>query len=149
TRAIERVVEGDVRVIMAGHKTGDIYYTKRDGAETYVYATSVTTKATRQIAKLPRGGVSSINADETLMLGVYTEGDTGRGGGGGRRGGKAAGAPAATEPPPGMSNTSASQPNSGGTNATFQANYRANWPDGTPMTFAEAKEFSLHNRLLA
>jgi oligogalacturonide lyase len=149
THAIEQVVAGDVRVIMAGHKTGDIYYTKRDGAETFVYATAVATKMTRQIARLPRGGVASINADETLMLGSYTEGQTGNGFGRGRRGGNAAEAPAAGRGGPAMSNTSASQPNAGGANATFQANYRATWPDGTPMTFAEAKDLALHNRLMA
>ena len=35
---------GEVRVIMAGHKTGDIYYTKRVSTETFVYATSISTK---------------------------------------------------------------------------------------------------------
>ena len=129
TRQIDLIVAGEVRVIVAGRKTGDLYYTKREGADTFVYATHVATKATRHIARLPRGGVSSINADETLLLGVYTEG--------------------ASAPPSGMSNTSASQPNNGGANPTFQANYAAQWPDGTPMTYAEAKDLSLHRRLLA
>ncbi len=129
TRQIDLIVSGEVRVIVAGRKTGDLYYTKREGADTFVYATHVATKATRQIARLPRGGVSSINADETLLLGVYTEG--------------------ASASPSGMSNTSASQPNNGGANPIFQANYAAQWPDGTPMTYAEAKDLSLHRRLLA
>ncbi len=149
TRAIEQIVAGEVRVIMAGHKTGDIYYTKRNGADTFVYATTIATKATREIAKLPRGGVASINADETLMLGSYTEGQTGNGFGGRRGGNPAADAPPPAPGQPAMSNTAASQPNTGGANATFQANYRATFPDGTPMTFAEAKDLSLHNRLMA
>ena len=150
TRKIELIVPGEVRVIVAGRKTGDVYYTKREGTDTFVYAAHLETKATRQIAKLPRGGVSSINADETLMLGVFTEGQTGAGfGGGSLKNSSASSSPAGAAPPPGMANTSASQPNTGGANATFQGNYSAKWPDGTPMTFAEAKDLSLHNRLMA
>ena len=158
TRQIDLIVPGEVRVIVAGHRTGDVYYSKRTGSDTFVYAVHVATKAIRQIAKLPRGGVSSINADETLMLGVFTEGQTGPDPSGrGRRspaapsGSTAASAPtsAAASPPSGMANTSASQPNTGGANPTFQGNYAAKWPDGTPMTYAEAKDLALHNRLLA
>ncbi len=158
TRKLDLVVEGEVRVIVAGHKTGDIYYSKLvpkesikpDGTketvnEAWIFAANVETKAVREIAKLPRGGIASINADETLMVGVYTEGQQGFGSG--RRRETEAPPPAAGQPS--MSNTSASQPNNGGANPTFQANYSAKWPDGTPMTFAEAKDLSLHNRLMA
>jgi len=70
-------------VLVAGHRTGDVYYTKRpaggragaaggrnsDGAT--VYATNVDTGATREVVKLPPGrNVSSLNADETLLLAV-------------------------------------------------------------------------------
>jgi oligogalacturonide lyase len=147
TREIELIVPGEVRVIEAGHKTGDIYYSRRDGTESFIYAAHVATKSVRQIIRLPRGGVSSINADETLMLGVYTEGQTGAGPGGG--GNRRAAADLAATTPGGMMNTSASQPNNGGVNPTFQGNYSAKWPDGTPMTYAEAKDLSLHNRLMA
>jgi oligogalacturonide lyase len=152
TRAIESVVTGRVSVIMVGNKSGDVYYSQRlsrdpassaatsttppPSPEVRVYATNLATKKTREIAKLPRGGVSSINADETLMLGLYREGgDAPRG--------------APDGPPAGMSNTSGAQPNAAGTNPTFQGNYSAKWPDGTPMTYAEAKDLSLHNRLMA
>lgn len=75
TRAITRVVEGRVNVIVAGRKTGDVYYS-RDRA---VYAADLSTGAARKIADLPPGGsVASVNADETLLLGTITEG--GRGG---------------------------------------------------------------------
>jgi oligogalacturonide lyase len=71
TRAIERVVEGRVNVIITGHKTGQVYYT-RSGA---VYATDLNTKVTREIAKLPpRGSVASVNADETLLAGIIDDG---------------------------------------------------------------------------
>ncbi len=85
TRAIEKVVEGRVNVIITGRKTGQVYYA-RNGV---VYATDLNTKETREIAKLPpRGSVSSVNADETLLAGII---DEGVGGGG----------PGIRNPPPG------------------------------------------------
>jgi oligogalacturonide lyase len=76
TRAIEKVVEGRVNVIVTGRKSGQVYYAKREGAETIIYATHLDTKATKRIAALPRGAIASVNADETLLLGSYTEGNT-------------------------------------------------------------------------
>lgn len=76
TRAIEKVVEGRVNVIITGKKTGQVYYIKRD-PKTFtaaVYATDLNTKATREVAKLPPGAsVSSVNADETLLAGTIDE----------------------------------------------------------------------------
>lgn len=78
TRAIERVVEGRVSIIIVGHKTGEVYYTKfvRDAGRfaATVYATDLNTKATREVVKLPPGvSVSTINADETLLAGTLDE----------------------------------------------------------------------------
>jgi oligogalacturonide lyase len=71
TRAIEKVVDGRVNVIITGKKTGDIYYTKAG----VVYATNLKTKATREVAKLPPcASVASVNADETLLAGIIDEG---------------------------------------------------------------------------
>jgi oligogalacturonide lyase len=71
THATKPVVEGRVRVIVTGRKTQQVYYLK-DGA---VYATDVDTRATRKIADLPEhGSVATVNADETLLAGTYTEG---------------------------------------------------------------------------
>ena len=71
TRAVEKVVEGRVNVIITGRKTGQIYYTRQG----VVYATDLNTKATREVAKLPpRGSVASVNADETLLAGIIDEG---------------------------------------------------------------------------
>jgi oligogalacturonide lyase len=71
TLAIERVVEGRVNVLMVGKKTGQVYYVKD---RTTVYATDLNTRATREIGKLPpRGSVSSVNADETLLAGIIDE----------------------------------------------------------------------------
>lgn len=68
------VVSGRVRVIEAGRKSQNVYYIK-EGA---VYSTDTETGATREIGKLPpRGSVATVNADETLLAGTYTE-DTGR-----------------------------------------------------------------------
>jgi oligogalacturonide lyase len=71
TRAIEKVVDGRVNVIITGKKTGDIYYTKAG----VVYATNLSTKTTREVAKLPpRTSIASVNADETLLAGTIDEG---------------------------------------------------------------------------
>src|SRR5678815_2665144 len=55
TRAIEKVVDGRVGVIIVGRKSGDVYYTRtvtNDGVRaTTVYATNLSTKATREIVK--------------------------------------------------------------------------------------------------
>lgn len=64
------VVQGSVRIIVAGRKSNSVYYTK-DGV---VYAADIDTGATRSIAKLPpRASVATVNADETLLAGTYTE----------------------------------------------------------------------------
>src|SRR6266478_426640 len=72
THAAKPVVQGKVRIIVTGRKTQSVYYTK-EGA---VYAADVDTGAAREIAKLPpRGSVSTVNADETLLAGTYIEGN--------------------------------------------------------------------------
>jgi oligogalacturonide lyase len=78
TRAVERVVEGRVSILIVGKKTGQVYYTKfvRDGSKfsATVYATDLDTKATREVVKLPPGvSVSTVNADETLLAGTLDE----------------------------------------------------------------------------
>jgi len=70
TQATKRVVEGGARLVEVGHKTASVYYI-RDGA---VFVTGTETGATREIAKLPpRGSIATVNADETLIAGTYTE----------------------------------------------------------------------------
>src|ERR1017187_6838370 len=74
THATKTVVTGRVRVIVAGRKTQNVYYTK-EGA---VWSTDVDSGATREIAKLPAhnsAGVATVNADETLLAGTYIEND--------------------------------------------------------------------------
>lgn len=72
THQAKGVVEGRVRLIDAGRKTQRVYYLK-EGA---VYSTDVETRETKKIADLPRrGGISTVNADETLLAGTYIEGE--------------------------------------------------------------------------
>ncbi len=72
THAAKPVVEGKVRIIVTGRRTQSVYYLK-DGA---VYASDVDTGAAREIARLPpRGSISTVNADETLLAGTFIEGD--------------------------------------------------------------------------
>src|SRR3954469_6082341 len=76
TRAVKPLVPGPVSVLVAGHKSGDVYYTKRSNAAgATVYAANVNTGAIREVVKLPPGrAVASLNADETLLLGTYVDG---------------------------------------------------------------------------
>jgi len=72
THTIDKVVEGRVNVIVTGRKTGQVYYSKNG----VVYSTDLNTHETREIGKLPpRGSVSTVNADETLLAGAITEGE--------------------------------------------------------------------------
>src|ERR1044071_7015389 len=78
TRADEKVVDGRVSIIIVGHKTGQVYYTRfvREPGKfsATVYATDLDTKQTREVAKLPPGvSVATINADETLLAGTLDE----------------------------------------------------------------------------
>ena len=70
TRAMKKIVEGRVRIVEVGHKTQSVFYTK--GAA--VFVTDIDTGATREIAQLPeRSSIVTVNADETLLAGTYTE----------------------------------------------------------------------------
>ena len=78
TRAIEKIVDGRVGVLIVGRKSGDVYYTRtvtnNNVRTTTVYATNLNTKATREIVKLPMAtSVVTVNADETLLAGTLDE----------------------------------------------------------------------------
>lgn len=78
TRAVEKIVEGRVHIIMVGRKTGKIYFgeTKVENGVTnrFVGTIDPNTKAVQEILKLKRGQeVSTVNADETLLGGTFTE----------------------------------------------------------------------------
>src|SRR5579862_9109897 len=55
TREVKPLVAGPVSVLVAGRRTGDVYYTKRNTGGAIVYATNVDTGATREVVKLPPG----------------------------------------------------------------------------------------------
>lgn len=136
TREIKPLVPGRVAVLVTGHKTGDVYFLKRSGgdkeggnrfdpkASVVVYAANVDTGAVREVVKLPPGRtVSSLNADETLLLGAYVKGEEG---------------------------TPSSGSRFPGREQRFgQPNYEANGPDGKPLPYAEAKDLRLHETLMA
>jgi oligogalacturonide lyase len=117
TREIEKVLDGRVNVIVVGRKSRQVYYT-RTGT---LYATNLDTRATKEIVKLPfRGGLSSLNADETLLLGARTEVE-GQGPYGGQR------------------------ERQFGTNPQLPTQQLG--PNGKPLTYAERKEVMMNNRL--
>jgi len=72
THATKPVVTGNVRVIVTGRKTQSVYYLRGDT----VFSTDADSGVTREIAKVPaRSSVVTVNADETLLAGTYTERD--------------------------------------------------------------------------
>jgi oligogalacturonide lyase len=79
TRALTRIVEGKVKLLFVGRKTGAVYYEKALSADPMgpkvIMATDPYTKATREVAKMDRGGLQTLNADETLLAGVAVRTD--------------------------------------------------------------------------
>jgi oligogalacturonide lyase len=78
THAVEKIIEGRTHIIMVGRKTGKIYFgrtTIADGVTNrFVCAMDPNTKAVQEILKLRRGQeISTVNADETLLGGTFTE----------------------------------------------------------------------------
>ena len=79
TRALTKIVEGRVRLLYVGRKTGAVYYEKALSDDPMgpkaVMATDPYTKATRQVVKMDRGALQTLNADETLLAGVAVRTD--------------------------------------------------------------------------
>jgi oligogalacturonide lyase len=78
THAVEKITEGRTHIIMAGRKTGQIYYVtgkvENGATNRWVCAIDPQTKAIREILRLARGQeVSAVNADETLLGGTFIE----------------------------------------------------------------------------
>jgi oligogalacturonide lyase len=70
THQVKQVVKDRVRIVEVGHKTGSVFYTKGQS----VFVADVETGESREIAQLPqRSSVVTVNADETLLAGTYTE----------------------------------------------------------------------------
>lgn len=94
TRSIQPVVEGRADQAVVGRKSRQVYYMRGGG----VYATHLDTRATREIARIPRemrrGSGLAVNSDETLLAGSCTEAE-----------GKPASAAAAGTRPAGRTNS--------------------------------------------
>jgi oligogalacturonide lyase len=130
THAIDTVVGTGTtnHVVAFGRKTRQVYYTNQG----VLYATSIDTKKTLTIAKLPRGyGVQTVNADETLFAGTTVTAS----GLGWQTGGTGGSGPAMQNPMLGPKVTGTE------TGPDFVA------PDGHRWTFAELKERKLDKRL--
>ena len=81
SRQARQVVRGRVRLIEAGRKNERVYYV-REGA---AWWTDIDSGQSRRIGALPpRGSLSTVNADESLLAGVYIEGTEGQDYGAGR-----------------------------------------------------------------
>lgn len=78
TREVKQIVTGEVVILTVGRKSGDVFYVRRSGEGSAVYATALDTGATREVVKLPPGtnrGNLAINADETLLVGIGPDPD--------------------------------------------------------------------------
>jgi oligogalacturonide lyase len=82
TRASRVVVPGKDRPLFVGRKSGLVYFARSGGAgvseqqsATEIFSVAVTGGKPRRIAKIERGTIGSINADETLLLGILAERD--------------------------------------------------------------------------
>jgi oligogalacturonide lyase len=121
TRKNIRLVEGKVRALFVGRKSGLIWFSRGENAgrpeqqkQVGIYTVKPTGGKPRLIATIAQGSIGSINADETLLLGSYAEKDW--------------------------------QLEQGARDPRFEANYAATGKDGKPLTFAEAKEVRLLER---
>lgn len=118
----------DLQLLFTGRKTRSVYYASRrrdDGAgATTIFAADIDSGTVRKVATVAKGSIGSINADETLLLGQWAASDR-----------------------PLQPDGTAKEPE---IKQQFgQANYAANGPDGKPLSFAEAKEVRLNERLEA
>jgi oligogalacturonide lyase len=80
TRKNKLIVPGKVRALFVGRKTGLVYFSRSEGAgnseqqtPTSIFTVPVAGGKPRHIAQIERGFIGSVNADETLLLGVYSE----------------------------------------------------------------------------
>ncbi len=78
TRAVEKIIEGRVHIIMVGRQTGKIYIGQAEiiagVTNRWICRIDPNTKAVEKILKLQRGQeISTVNADETLLGGTFTE----------------------------------------------------------------------------
>lgn len=82
TRRNTVIVPGKARPLFVGRKSGLVYFIRTEGAgvseqqtPTEIFTVPATGGTPRRVAKIDRGFIGSVNADETLLLGVYAERD--------------------------------------------------------------------------
>lgn len=82
TRKTRLLVPGKDTPLFVGRKSGLVYFARTEGAgvseqqtPTRVFTVSVDGGKPREVAKIDRGMIGSVNADETLLLGVFAERD--------------------------------------------------------------------------
>jgi oligogalacturonide lyase len=121
TRKNTLLVEGKVRALFVGRKSGLIYFSRGENTgrpeqqkSIGIFTVPATGGKPARIATVERGAIASVNADETLLLGSYAEREW--------------------------------QLEQGPRDPRFEANYQATGKDGKPLTFAEAKEVRLLQR---
>jgi oligogalacturonide lyase len=80
TRRNQLIVPGKSTPLFVGRKSGLVYFARSDGpnaseqqTSTTVFTVPVSGGTPRQVAKIARGMIGSVNADETLLLGVFAE----------------------------------------------------------------------------
>ncbi len=131
TWEMKPLVQGQgITLLFTGRRTRTAYYAtqlRNDGSgPSSVYAVDIDTGRKRKVADVPGGSIGSINADETMLLGQVALGT------GGLR-------------PDGTRQDQRHTP--GRVVGPGEADYSATRADGTPYTFAEAKERRLNERL--
>ena len=73
-------MRGGNHAIVVGRKTNSVFFTRMDGAthlQTVYKADLISGKVTKLATLPPRASISTVNADETLGAGVYTETEAG------------------------------------------------------------------------
>jgi oligogalacturonide lyase len=82
TRKNRVIVAGKASPLFVGRKTGLVYFARSEGAgvseqqtPTAIFTVAATGGKPMQVAKIARGFIGSVNADETLLLGVFAERD--------------------------------------------------------------------------
>lgn len=113
-------LDGAWKLLFTGRKTRRAWY-ERDKKQ--IWTVDLDEGTTLKVCDIPKGAeVQSLNADETLLACVRVE-------------------PTARHP---ILDFFANRDKS-----TDQFDYRADWPDGRPMSYADAKELKLAERLTA
>jgi oligogalacturonide lyase len=80
TRKTTRLVDGPARALFVGRKSGLVYFSRGEDSgrpeqqrNVGIYTIAPTGGEPRRIAIVERGSISSVNADETLLLGSFAE----------------------------------------------------------------------------